>query len=151
MSDFSFTKEGVERPQDNDFAPIPAGTYRAMIEKTEWTKDKNDQNGPDHLKLTITILDGEFKNRKIWKKLKLKSSDESDRKRANGVLAQLLDAINLNGIRNTSELCSKPFDAKISIFAPQDGKPMNVLNTFLPPAQIGEAVGLPTSEKKPWG
>jgi hypothetical protein len=153
MSDYSFTKEGVERPADNDFSPLPAGDYPAMVEKTEWANvfGETDQD-PKHLKLTITIIDGEYKNRKVWRKLKLRDLDPAEKKKATGVLAQLLDAINLNGINNTAELCNIPHIVKLTIWTPPNGKPMNVVNSFAPmvavnPATIGQPVGEPAKVK----
>lgn len=152
MSDFAFQKDGVERPAENDFQLLPAADYPAMIEKTEWVDAFQAQPGdPKELKLTIRIIDGEFKGRIVWKKLKLNSIDPTELKKAKGQLAQLLDAIDLPGINNTAELCNRPFIAKVGVFAPTPDKTINIVNAFKSMATAPvQAPATATVAKKPW-
>ena len=154
MSDFSFTSAGVERPS-NDFETMPAGEYPGMITKSEWMHPKPygsqgvDYSAPQFLSVECQIIDGEFKNRKIWKKLHLKDVDATKVKRANGELASILDAIGKTSIQNLAELNNIPLTIKIGIFSPEPGKNINVINAFkaMKPAT---ATAAPVSQKKPW-
>ena len=152
MSDFTFTTAGVERPT-TEFTLIPVGWQPMMVESTEWVEPFQAAPGePKELKMTLTILDGEFKNRKLWKKLKLRSQDPTELKKANGQLASLLDAIGMASINNIAEITQKPFVAKVGVFQPDGKDPVNFVNGFKAfgsePTTIATAPAAPA--KKPW-
>jgi hypothetical protein len=149
MSDFSFSKKGVERPVDG-FTPLPVGEYSVIIEKTEWVIPFGGE-GETELKLTLNVIEGPFQNRKVWKKLRIKDDDPVELKKAKAVLAQLLDAIGLDGIENTAELQNIPLKVKTSIFTPPGKEPMTVVNAFIPMVGAMPAIGQPVAPaKKPW-
>ena len=147
MSDFTFTTAGVERPT-TEFTLIPVGWQPMMVESTEWVEPFQAAPGePKELKMTLTILEGEFKNRKLWKKLKLRSQDPTELKKANGQLASLLDAIGMVSINNIAEIIQRPFVAKVGVFQPNDRDPVNFVNGFKS-FTIAPAPAAPA--KKPW-
>lgn len=51
-------------PPSEDMAPIPAGEYTAIIVDSQCRKTKN--NDGHFLELTYQVIDGQYKNRKVW-------------------------------------------------------------------------------------
>ena len=64
-----FNAATVEPSQD--FEPIPAGKYLAVITESEMKPTKN-ANG-QYLQLTFQILDGPYKGRYVWARLNLQN------------------------------------------------------------------------------
>ena len=65
MSTINFNANEVEPSTGYD--PIPAGKYQAVITESEMkpTKTGNGQ----YLQLEFEIIEGEYKNRKVWARL----------------------------------------------------------------------------------
>lgn len=62
MSNFRF--DPAAQPPQDDFSPLPSAEYPAMV--TESTvKQTKDKRG-SYLELTYQVIDGPFKNRKLW-------------------------------------------------------------------------------------
>ena len=60
-----FNAATVEPSQD--FEPIPAGKYLAMITESEMKPTKS--GGGQYLQLTFQMLDGPYKGRYVWARL----------------------------------------------------------------------------------
>lgn len=89
--------QGVEVSNESSMEAtlIPDNTTaRAVIEKAEWKQDFND---PSIWKLSIqwSILEGEFKDYKVFQNLKIEDSDPSKRQKAMKMLGAI--ASNSNG------------------------------------------------------
>lgn len=54
---------------DDNFDPIPAGTYALEIKKTDWIETKAGDG--HYLKLEMSVIKGEYKGRKVWSNLNL--------------------------------------------------------------------------------
>lgn len=97
--------------------PIPDGSQlRACIEEAKW----DDYQGDTFIKLTWTVLDGEFKNRKVFHKVKVKDSDKNRKDKA----IRMLAAIDANAGGNLMRLGKEPNDMELT--ANLANKPMAI-------------------------
>lgn len=69
-----------------DFEPIPAGTQlKACIDDAAW----DDYEGDQFINITWTVLDGEFENRKVFQKIRVRENDSKKRDKALRMLAAI--------------------------------------------------------------
>ena len=73
------------------FEPLPAGKYLAAITSSE-TKPTKAGNG-EYLQLEFTILEGEYKDRKVWDRLCTTHANPIARKIARGNLSAICRAV----------------------------------------------------------
>lgn len=66
-----FNASQVEPAQE--FEPIPAGKYLALITESEMKPTKS--NGGQYLQLTFQLIDGPYKGRNVWARLNLQNSN----------------------------------------------------------------------------
>ena len=111
MASFSFDSSAVEPQQSN--SPIPAGTYLAHVTESD-LKPLKSGNGMG-LSLTFQILDGEHKNRKIWMNLNVQHSNPTAQQIGQSQLSALCHAVQVQKMRDTNELHSKPVKIKVKI------------------------------------
>ena len=71
MSTINFNANEVEPSTGYD--PIPAGKYQAVITESEM-KPTRTGNG-QYLQLEFEIIEGEYKNRKVWARLNLENAN----------------------------------------------------------------------------
>ena len=97
--------------------PIPNGSkLRACIEEAKW----DDYEGESFIKLTWTVLDGEYKNRKVFHKVKVKDMDSGRKDKA----IRMLAAIDANAGGNLMRLGKEPND--MELMANLTNKPMAI-------------------------
>lgn len=95
------------------FAPIPAGTYLAHIIESDVSPLKTG-NGMA-LKLTFEILDGQFKDRKIFNNLNIQHTNPDTQKYAQQDLSAICHATGNIKLTETSALHFKPVKIKVTI------------------------------------
>ena len=97
---------GENKEQLDDFTPIPAGKYVAQIKKSEFkaTKAKTGH----YLKLEFSIIDGEYKGRKLWENLNLDNPNPVAVEIANKTLNTICQACNKSGVQDSEELHGIP-------------------------------------------
>lgn len=148
---------------ENEFTPIPAGRYTAIITDSEMVATKN---GGQMLKLTHEIVDGPSKGRKVWANLNLVHSNDQAVKISKINLADICRAVGVLHPRDSGELHNKPMLIKLTVRpeteeypASNDIKAWEPLNKTpqLPgmPADASTPVSAPdstspASNKKPW-
>ena len=156
MAQLNFTSEGVER---NNYEPLPAGEYMAMISESSFKHSKGfggqpDTDKPPYLELGITIIDGDYKGRKVVDRLNLNHTNDLTRKIAKGTMAGILDALAMTTINDSSELHGKPMMVKLTI-KPGEGQygPSNNVSGYKPASAVStlipSVIGGGTA-KKPW-
>jgi len=97
--------------------PIPEGTkVRAMVTEAKW-QDANEYN-PRHISLRWDVVDGEFKKRVIFQKIKVAETDAAKRDKA----IRMLAAIDANCGGKLMELGREPSD--MDMMANLCNKPM---------------------------
>ncbi len=114
---FSFDATQVAPAASSD--PIPAGNYAAMITESE-IKPLKSLNGTA-LRLTFQILDGEFKNRKVWANLNIQHTNTTAQAIAQQQLSAICHAVNVLKISNPAALHNKPMTIKVKVRPAHDG------------------------------
>lgn len=136
---------------------IPAGWYNVAMTDGE-IKPTNDGSG-QRFAFELTVLDGEYKGRKIFDGLNLVNSNPQAVQIAQGQLSAICHATQTIVISDARQLFNKPFAAKVSYEAarvdPSDGKSYDAQNRFkgAKPIGSGQAVagGAPASPAQNFG
>jgi hypothetical protein len=89
-----------------DFAAIPSGEYTAQIVDSDMKPTK--KNDGEFLELEYDVMDGEFKGRKLWARLNLKSPNVQAQEIANRQFASIREATGVANPRDSQELHYKP-------------------------------------------
>lgn len=139
----------------NEYEPIPAGKYHAVITESE---EKLTQKGGSYIKLTVEVIEGQFKGRKVFANLNLKNANPEAEKIARITLADICRATGVMHPRDTSELHNKPMLIKLSVRPETEQYPAsNDIKGWEPinktPTMTGiEPVAAAVSDgsKKPW-
>jgi len=106
--------------------PIPANTLlKAMIDEVKW----DDYQGDQYISIRWSVVDGEFKNRKIFHKLRVMEDDTKKRDKA----VRMLAAIDANAGGKlmslgrdpengdlSANLCYKPMAIRVQIWEMPD-------------------------------
>ncbi len=124
------TSEGEALNQNNsgnaemgggDLAPIPANTLlRAIVTEAKWDEAGGDQI----IKLRWDVVDGEYKNRVIFHKLKVCDPDAKKQDKAKRMLAaiahnaggKLLECAEINDASLQMHLTNKPMLIKVQVW-----------------------------------
>lgn len=105
MADLSnFDASQVE--PTNDFGPIPAGKYTAIITESEIRPTRSGSGS--YLQLTFQICDGEHKNRLLWARLNLDNPNEIAMQIARAELSAICRAVGVLAPRDSTELHNLP-------------------------------------------
>lgn len=118
-----FDTNSVE-PQ-SDFNVVPPGKYPVMIDSAEVGETKSKTG--HYVKLTLTILDGPMKNRKLWDYINIDNPNATTVEIAMRTLAALGQAIGAQVIADTSQLVGKACIASVKV---KDDR--NNIQTYLP-------------------
>lgn len=112
-----------------DFEPIPAGTYNAVIIKSEM-KPTKDGNG-SFLELEFQVLDGEYKGRLVWSRLVLENKNELTVKIAKSQLADICKSVGILTPRDSCELHNMPLAIKVALKKRSDnGEATNEIKAY---------------------
>ncbi len=104
MATLNFDANQVE-PSD-DFEPIPAGKYNAVITDSE-LKETKAGNGT-YLQLAFQITDGEYRNRLLWARLNLDNPNQTAVKIAQAELSAICRAVGVLAPSDSVELHNLP-------------------------------------------
>ena len=112
MADFGFIfdKDTVEKPE---FEALPAGEYLSVISGS--SIDDNKKKTGKVLKLVFTILDGQYKNKKITEWLNIvNTTSEKAQLIARQALVQIQEAVGIDSvISDSSVLHNKPMIIRV--------------------------------------
>lgn len=92
---------------------IPAGEYPAIITESDYVPTKSG-NGMI-LKLTWTIIDGEYKGRKVFENLNLANQNPQAVQIAKAAFNSILFAVGLQGVQDSAQLHNKPVLIKVKV------------------------------------
>jgi len=95
-----------EYERQNNFDPIPKGTYKTKISLAE-IKQNRQQTG-NVLKLTFDIIAGDYEGRKIFENLNIKHPNADTVKIAYNNINGIGKAIGLSAVTDTNQLLNKP-------------------------------------------
>lgn len=99
--------------QERSFDALPVGWYTVAIVDSE-SKSNKAGNGT-YLHLTLEVLAGEHKGRKLFDRLNLDNPNAQAVEIARSTLAAICRAVNVLTPRDSSELHGKPLRAKVSV------------------------------------
>lgn len=152
MATLHFDANQVE-PSD-DFEPIPAGKYNAVITDSE-LKETKAGNGT-YLQLAFQIIDGEYRNRMLWARLNLDNPNETAVKIAQGELSAICRAVGVLAPTDSVELHDLPLMIHVRCKRRSDtGEITNEIKGYSgsgaapkPPTPVAAAV--PSAAAAPW-
>ena len=104
---------------ESQFAPVPNGDYPVVITESE-VKPTKDGAG-QHLQLTLEVIDGHYKGRKIWDRLNLWNKNSTAVEIAQRALSQICHAIGVLQVQDTVMLHNKPLVATLAVRAAGGG------------------------------
>lgn len=123
-----FDSNAVEPSSSRD--AIPAGKYRMAITGSE-VKDTKSGNGGKLIAFEWTVLEGEFKGRKVWQNVNFKNPSAKAQQIGQGELSAICRACAKPGIRDTAELHHIPIWVKVGIEKNQNGEDRNNVKEVL--------------------
>lgn len=115
----TFDPSAVEPAQD--FAPVPAGEYLAIIIDSELKPTRNGAG--EYLALTHQIIDGEFKGRMIWANLNIVNHNEVAQRIAQQQLSAICHAVGqTQAITDSEQLHNRPMVIRVEFVPANDEK-----------------------------
>ena len=115
------------RPMD-DYTVVPPNKYPCLIEKSE-IKENKARTG-HFIEVTLAILDGEFKGRKIWDRINIDNPNRTAVEIATRVLSALVQAAGLRTLGQVAELIGKVVVAHVKVQKDQNGNDQNNVRTY---------------------
>lgn len=104
-----------EAETQTDIAPIPAGEYLAHITESDMKPTK--KNDGEYLELEYTVLEGEYKGRKVWARLNLDNPNAQSVEIANKQMASIRLATGVANPQDSVELHYKPHVIRVEFIA----------------------------------
>lgn len=110
-----YNQQTAESAPDTNFEPLPVGVYQVIITESE-VKDTAAPGGK-RLALTLEVVDGQFKSRKIFESLNLVNSNATAQAIAHKNFGEICGQIGLdpNQVADTSQMHFKPFNVKTKV------------------------------------
>lgn len=140
MADISELGFDAKQVEPNQFDPIPAGEYDAVIVNSEVkTTAKGDGR---YIKLQLQILNGQFQNRVLFDNLNLWNPNQKAVEIARGTLSSICRAVGVLTPRDTSELHGKPLRIKLKVEKSDEYGDQNRVAGYKP-RQAGPSEKLP--------
>ncbi len=133
------------------FEAIPAGKYNAVITESEFKPTRSGSGS--YLELTFEIIDGEFKNRKLWARLNLENPSEKAVNIARAELSAICRAVNVMHVRESVELHNLPLVVSVKCRRTPDGDMVNEIKGYEPRGNTYTAPQAPSANKSagaPW-
>lgn len=100
MANFEFDATQVDPA--SSFDPIPAGTYAVRI--TESERKQNSKKNGEYIKLTFTVVEGQYKGRLLWVYLNVIHSNATTQEIGRKELSAICHATNQLKLRDTKQL-----------------------------------------------
>lgn len=114
------------------FDPVPAGKYKVVIAASEEKKTKKGDGS--YLQLEFVVIDGEYKNRKLWARLNLNNPNDQAVSIARAELSAICRAVNVRKIKDSSQLHDIPLVVRVAAKPDDKGEMRNEIKGY-------EAVG----------
>lgn len=128
---------------------VPAGKYEVVIVDSEM-KDTKTGNGK-YLQLTMQIIDGEYKGRKLWTRLNLNNPSADAVRIAQGELSAICRAVNVMTLKDTAQIHNLPMIVGVGVEKnKQTDELQNKVKAYYAKAASAPA-SIQTSTDAPWG
>lgn len=105
MPAIEFRTDGYT-PSSNSFEDVPAGDYKVALLKSELKENKSGSGS--HISLQFAILDGKYKNRRLFDRLNVIHSNPTVVQLAHDRLYSLCVAAGMREIERTEQLHNIP-------------------------------------------
>ena len=124
------------QPAD-DFSPIPAGEYTTMMTESEVA---NTAKGGSMVKVTYTVMDGEFQGRKIWSQHNIVNRSSKAEEIGRREISRIAHAIGLPTLTDSDQLVNQA--VRVTVIVKQDPgyDPKNEIKKW-EPMNSGASVG----------
>ncbi len=142
MANLKFNANQYEPHAGTD--PVPPGDYLLQVSDSgiEPTKDGKGKI----LKCTFTVVEGKYKNRRIFERFNIMNASKEAEEIAFAKLSSLCRACGKMEISDSGQLHGIPFKAKVGVRAGTNGfEPSNVIKTYYPKIGENESVNVESS------
>ena len=132
-----------------DRSVLPAGKYRAVIIDSEERPTKAGTG--KYLQLTIEVVDGEHKGRRVWDRLNLVNPNAKAVEIARSTLASICRAVGVMQPKDSVELHNIPLIVRVAVRKREDnGEETNEVKGYQPISQAPKSVSSESTEQAPW-
>lgn len=97
----------------NSFEPIPKGKYPVIVTESE-VKQTKLKDG-EYLQLTLEVIDGQYKGRKLWSRLNIRNKSKEAEDIAHRTLSALCHATGVMNLEQSEQLHNIPVIADVKI------------------------------------
>ncbi len=149
MSTLNFNASEVE--PSAGFEVIPAGKYNAVISDSEMKETRSGTG--KYLQLEFEVIDGEYRNRKLWSRLNLENPNPDAVRMARADLSAICRAVNVLTPKDSLELHNLPLVITVRCRKNQDDEMVNEIKGYAPRAATVAATPAPqagTNNNPPW-
>jgi hypothetical protein len=146
LSELGLDGFNAEEYESADYTALPAGVYPVIVTEAKWCQTK-DQSGK-YLKLTLEVIDGDHKNRKLWANINLVNKSAQAVDIAKRQFADICKAVGVLRPKNLGEIQNKPFAARVTV-RDYNGDKHNEVKSFKPLGGAAESSGDDEAKKAP--
>jgi hypothetical protein len=146
-ADLNFDANNV--PPTSPFTPLPNGKYTMAIVESEVKPTANGAG--KYLQLTLQVLDGDHKGKKVWERLNIVNNSKEAQDIAQRQLSAICHATGVMKLSNSSQLHDKPMLVRVVVkqdvgFEPKNEvKGYEALSGATPPASTSTAAAAPSA------
>lgn len=127
MAQFNETFDASNHAPREAMDVLPDGEYLAIIEASEWKKTKKGDG--TFLELTLQVVDGACKGRKVWDRLNLDNPNAVAVEIAQGTLSAICHATGVLKVSDSAQLHSVPMLVRVKVKAGENG-PQNEIKGY---------------------
>ena len=145
MATINFNANEVE--PSSSFDAIPAGKYQAVITDSEFRPNRAGTG--EYLQLEFEIIEGDYKNRKLWARLNMHNPNSEAVRIARADLAAICHAVNVMQPRDSSELHNLPLTIIVRCKKENNGDLYNEIKGYASKASLFGTVAAPPATTAP--
>ena len=141
MATLNFNANEVE--PSTGYEAIPAGKYQAVIVDSEMKSNKAGTG--EYLQLEFEIIEGEYKNRKVWTRLNLNNPNPDAVRMARADLSAICHAVNVIQPGDSVELHNLPLTITVKCRKTPDGDIVNDIKGYAAKASAAGTAAAPAT------
>ena len=145
MATLNFNANEVE--PSVGFEAIPAGKYQAVIVDSDMKPNKAGTG--EYLQLEFEIIEGEYKNRKVWTRLNLNNPNADAVRMARADLSAICHAVNVIQPGDSVELHNLPLTITVKCRKTPDGDIVNEIKGYAAKETASGNAAVPTATAAP--
>jgi len=145
MATLNFNANEVE--PSVGFEAIPAGKYQAVIVDSDMKQNKAGTG--EYLQLEFEIIEGEYRNRKLWVRLNLNNPNPDAVRMARADLSAICHAVNVIQPHDSVELHNLPLTITVKCRKTPEGDIVNDVKGYAPKAATAGAATPAAAPQQP--